>query len=200
MLNIEQLKTLTDKQLIENIKTKGCDDSTTVLMTRHSGIWHQTVRTYVAAAKNYSGCLSETICDSKNYVFMMAVNNYDETRGANFCTYFANWIRWNSCNLINDEKLQYIPIENVNNNSCFTYKASKEYNEEIKYVFDVLEAHPNSNMKEIFRLRFFESLTLEEIGEKFNLTYERIRQILESGLEFLRKRLKTDEHFISSCT
>lgn len=48
----------------------------------------------------------------------------------------------------------------------------------------------NAREIEILRLRFEEDFTLQEVGDKFDLTRERVRQIQSSAIRKLKKRLK----------
>ena len=50
------------------------------------------------------------------------------------------------------------------------------------------KGEPNLRMREIYKLRTIDNLTFREIGEEFDLTRERVRQIKEQGIQRLRAR------------
>lgn len=58
--------------------------------------------------------------------------------------------------------------------------------ENISLIEAAIETLPNQRMKEVIRKRFFDNLTLREIGEHYNKSPERIRQIEAKALRCLR--------------
>lgn len=62
---------------------------------------------------------------------------------------------------------------------------------EIKSALDVLNEREKEVLKLYFGIDTEQALTLEEIGEKFNLTRERVRQIKEKAIRKLRHNSKS---------
>ena len=44
------------------------------------------------------------------------------------------------------------------------------------------KGEPNLRMREIYKLRTIDNLTFREIGEEFDITVERVRQIYKKGI------------------
>jgi len=70
---------------------------------------------------------------------------------------------------------------------------SESLKEEVERALAKLSAREAEVIKLYFGLDVDEPLTLEEIGEKFNLTRERVRQIKEKAIRRLRNATRSKE-------
>ncbi|MFZ1517409.1 MAG: sigma-70 family RNA polymerase sigma factor [Ignavibacteriaceae bacterium] len=82
-------------------------------------------------------------------------------------------------------------IENDQQPSPDNELISESLKTEIKNVLDILPAREAEVIRLYFGLDGEFSMTLEEIGEKFNLTRERVRQIKEKAIRKLRHNSKS---------
>ena len=58
--------------------------------------------------------------------------------------------------------------------------------ETFNLVLNVIEKHLSHRERTVIRLRFFKNMTLREIGNMFELSHDRIRQIEAKGLRLIR--------------
>ena len=70
---------------------------------------------------------------------------------------------------------------------------SESLKEEVERALSKLSLREVEVIKLYFGLDTDEALTLEEIGEKFNLTRERVRQIKEKAIRRLRNTTRSKE-------
>lgn len=82
-------------------------------------------------------------------------------------------------------------IEDIQQPSPDTELISESLKEEIKSVLSILPEREAEVIKLYFGLEGEYAMTLEEIGEKFNLTRERVRQIKEKAIRKLRHNSKS---------
>jgi len=82
-------------------------------------------------------------------------------------------------------------IEDIQQPSPDTELISESLKEEIKSVLSILPDREAEVIKLYFGLEGEYAMTLEEIGEKFNLTRERVRQIKEKAIRKLRHNSKS---------
>jgi len=62
-------------------------------------------------------------------------------------------------------------------------------NLELKYDLDKLLNKLNKREKSVLEKRYYQGMTIEEIGNIYGLSNERIRQIEAKGLRFVRKNM-----------
>ncbi len=84
-------------------------------------------------------------------------------------------------------------LENAEEPSPDTILMSESLKEEVERALAKLSAREAEVIKLYFGLDVDEPLTLEEIGEKFNLTRERVRQIKEKAIRRLRNTTRSKE-------
>lgn len=134
---------------------------------------------------------------SNGYIHMMrAIDFFDYNRGFKFSTYFTNVLKRNlsrdsgvldkhtsKLNLIGEivsKKEQDLVEANHPYNKEFISEILKLLNRRSEYKRDV------EILKKYHGVDYPEEYTLAEIGNEFNISKERVRQIKESCLEYLR--------------
>ena len=174
-------------------------------------------------AKHYTGrgvSISELISDG-NMGLLRAIDKFDETKDVKFISYAVWWIRQAMLESIKKKKLvNFVEIEpNIDNDSSMDRKLIEddeddvpsndrfvnegdEKNKEtienqkniISSLITVLSDRERDVIENYYGLGNKKELTLTEIGEKYNLSCERIRQIKRQSLKKLRtKMLLLDE-------
>jgi RNA polymerase primary sigma factor len=93
----------------------------------------------------------------------------------------------------NEENSLLDVLENADEPSPDTILMSESLKEEVERALTKLSAREAEVIKLYFGLDVDEALTLEEIGEKFNLTRERVRQIKEKAIRRLRNTTRSKE-------
>jgi len=93
----------------------------------------------------------------------------------------------------NEENRLLDVLENAEEPSPDTILMSESLKEEVERALAKLSAREAEVIKLYFGLDVDEPLTLEEIGEKFNLTRERVRQIKEKAIRRLRNTTRSKE-------
>lgn len=159
---------------------------------------------YIGLGLSYADLIAEG-----NIGLLKAIDKFDYTKGFKTISYSVWWIKQtilealNKRNLINGDdselnqeikdgdQLKEEPIkenytERYLDNSDFSeIKMAEELNA-VSTLLDCLNEREKIIIKYYYGLNNEDELTLEEIGKKFKLTKERIRQIKESALKKLR--------------
>jgi len=166
-------------------------------------------------AKHYTGrglSISELISDG-NMGLIKAIDKFDEKRDIKFISYAVWWIRqsimesikkkniMNFVELAPDETIDtnfddVDDIEFEENQSDFSNDGELEREERASEQIDIVSSiisKLNDRERDIietyYGLNNKEELTLSEIGEKYNLSIERVRQIRNKSLKKLRSEL-----------
>lgn len=161
--------------------------------------------------------ISELISEG-NMGLLRAIDKFDEEKDVKFISYAVWWIRQAMTEAIKKKKLlSMVELDSTeSNDTIFERKVSddedeyvdrvndvkfsnesEEYKKELgatqKEVIEKLLGVLNSREKEIienyYGLGIHKELTLQEIGKKYNLSSERVRQIKKQGLKKLRSKM-----------
>jgi RNA polymerase primary sigma factor len=89
--------------------------------------------------------------------------------------------------LLNDDNTYGETLKNDDSPSPDTELMRESLHKEIESAIKILNQREQEILKLIFGINRDKPLTLEEIGDKFNLTRERVRQIKEKALRKLRR-------------
>ena len=153
------------------------------------------LRFVVSVAKQYQnqGLSLGDLINEGNLGLIKAAQRFDETRGFKFISYAVWWIRQSILQALAEQsRIVRLPLNRVGSLN----KISKTFSElEQKFerepspeeLAEVLEVSTSEVVDTYyFGLMGEQAMTLEEIGEKFNLTRERVRQIKEKAIRRLR--------------
>ena len=170
-------------------------------------------------AKHYTGrgvAISDLISEG-NMGLLRAVDKFDETQDVKFISYAIWWIRQAILAAINKKKLlnmveidatqsnDYVIERNISdeedeivskNDKSFSNESEENFiettqtqKEIIARLLDILNAREKEIVESYYGLNNNKELTLVEIGEKFNLSSERVRQINKRSLKKMRSKI-----------
>lgn len=169
-------------------------------------------------AKHYTGRgvpISELISDG-NMGLLRAIEKFDESKDVKFISYAVWWIRQamlesikrrNAINFVeiepntdNDVSMDKKLIEDDEDDTYFNNDFSNENDEkesEIKIgqknivikLLNVLDERERDVIESYYGINDKKELTLTDIGKKYNLSSERVRQIKKKGLMKLRTKM-----------
>lgn len=175
-------------------------------------------------ARHYTGRgvpISDLISEG-NMGLLKAIDKFDETKDVKFISYAVWWIRQYMLDSIRKKKLlNIVEIENSetntslessisddedeivgNNDKAFSneieeYKRelSQSQKEIIKKLLNCLNKREREIIESYYGINDKEELNLSEIGEKFGLTSERVRQIKLSAFKKLRTSMMMYKDF-----
>jgi RNA polymerase primary sigma factor len=175
-------------------------------------------------AKHYTGrglSISELISEG-NMGLLKAIDKFDESKDVKFISYAVWWIRQAMSDAIKKNKaINFVEIEpNENNDSTIDNKLvdeedessssnslySNEYDEKVKEITLNQKAVVEKIMKSLnererdiieyyYGINNKKELNLIDIGKKYNLTSERVRQIKSNAIRKLRSRIMLCDDF-----
>ena len=169
-------------------------------------------------AKHYTGRgvpISELISDG-NMGLLRAIDKFDESKNVKFISYAVWWIRQamlesikkkNAINFVeiepntdNDSYIDKRLIEDDEDDTSFNKELSNENDEKSKEISEnqrniitniigTLSDRERDIIENYYGLNNSKELTLSEIGKKYNLSSERVRQIKLVSLRKLRSKI-----------
>lgn len=175
-------------------------------------------------ARHYTGrgvSISDLISEG-NMGLLRAIDKFDETKDVKFISYAVWWIRQYMLDSIRKKKLlNIVEIENSETNTSLESSISddedeivgsndkafsneiEEYKRElsqsqkevIKKLLNCLNKREREIIESYYGINDKEELNLSEIGEKFGLTSERVRQIKLSAFKKLRTSMMMYKDF-----
>lgn len=155
----------------------------------------------IMVAKNYKsyGIQFSDLISEGNVGLIRAAKKYDFSKDNKFISYAVWWIKQSiqefiKKNTINTNEFNslFSNNEKVDNNGYIInnlYEKENDNIEKSKTVYELLDClnkRENDIIQCYFGLNDSEEMTLEEIGNKYGLTKERVRQIKEKALIKLR--------------
>ena len=176
------------------------------------------LRFVVTIAKKYSGYgvpFADLIAEG-NVGLVKAAYRFDYRKENKFISYAIWWIRqsildcidnYSKTNKVESSDLPLIMYESANNGvvsnevlSTSIYESDiaelEEYKQEaVKILIDTLSEREAEIIGSYFGLDGQDEMTLEEIGKRYNLTKERIRQIKEKALRKMRESAVRSKRF-----
>jgi len=187
------------------------------------------LRLVVSVAKryNYCGLPFSDLIQEGNLGLMRAVDTFDYARGHRLLTYAIWWIKQAIIRAINDksrtvripiylsekfQRLIYVSkvffnehkrepiIKDSNSSSIMENSIQMDFYNKLHSVLDELSPRERKVIQLRFGMGAKHEHTLQEIGQKFNLTRERIRQIERDALRKLKnpKRARKLKDYVNS--
>ena len=155
------------------------------------------LRFVVSVAKQYQnqGLSLPDLINEGNLGLIKAAEKFDETRGFKFISYAVWWIRQSILQALAEQsRIVRLPLNQVGSlnkiSKAFSIADRSLMNESLAKEIDRALATLTERECEIIKMFFgigCQEMTLEEIGDKFGLTRERVRQIKEKAIRRLRQ-------------
>ncbi len=192
---IGQIPLLTPQQEIElAAKIKRGDREARALMIRSN------LRLVVKIAHDYAnlGLPLLDLISEGNIGLMKAVERFDPAKGGKLSTYAAWWIKQSIKRaLANQSKTDSTEFGEIvgdeDAQTPFELLRDKNLRNEVGGLLDVLDDREKKIIFQRFGLDGGKPKTLEEVGKKFGVTRERIRQLQNIALSKLRRALSKKE-------
>ena len=166
------------------------------------------LRFVVSVAKQYQnqGLSLPDLINEGNLGLIKAAEKFDETRGFKFISYAVWWIRQSILQALAEQSGRHIsvdaPFVEGEDNSLLDVLVNDDspmadrslVNESLAREIDRALSTLTEREKDIIQMFFginTQEMTLEEIGDKFGLTRERVRQIKEKAIRRLRQNSRS---------
>jgi RNA polymerase sigma factor (sigma-70 family) len=168
--------------LIQKAKL-GDNESMIEIIKRHSGICVDVYKKYISIP-NLSGCISDDIVSSKDFVIYNSVKTYDPSQGSKFSTWLANQMRYYCLNTINkssklvptEDALLTNIIEKKHGDESFDHQNAEKQKETLEMVKKTLASLKNKKIKEcVERIYFSEDgnkKTYTQVAREMNVTVQ----------------------------
>jgi DNA-directed RNA polymerase sigma subunit (sigma70/sigma32) len=184
-----------DKELAELVKIKGCNDSLKELINRHTGLCYSIHNKMVGGA-------DPDFESEKDFIIFGAAKHYDPSHNTKFCTYLGNRIKFYCYNALPEKKDgKIIQCDNETKEFLINSVAEETPDEKIiseddvKFIFECLEQHPDERFKKVIKMRHF--LNTEKntpwwvIAKEIKLSIQGTIDIYKRAMEYVRKKTKT---------
>ena len=153
------------------------------------------LRFVVSVAKQYQnqGLSLPDLINEGNLGLIKAAQRFDETKGFKFISYAVWWIRQSILQALaeGEESTLLDVLENPNAEKT---DADLDHRQSLKTEIDRSLQTLTDRQKEVicffFGIGVDHPLSLEDIGDRFNLTRERVRQIKDKAITKLRTQQK----------
>lgn len=142
------------------------------------------------AASGYSSALTKDEIQNCIYnAVWNALGKFDESKGAKFSTFLHRGVRLQCQKRLNFNKryksTQYYE-DSVFSKSNIKLK-NQIYSQDLKY--EIKDEVENCEDPDIIYDRFYKNMTLNEIAQKKNTSYETIRNKIKKNLNIIKKRI-----------
>jgi RNA polymerase sigma factor (sigma-70 family) len=188
-----------DDVLIKKIKKENCSICLQELQNKHNGLCNKILNKYCKVLMN-TGIPIEDIQNDITYVVYKSALSFNIKKKIKFSTWLGNQMRYFCLNSINknnrhlslsDDKIIYLIEKNQKPTDSFQ-------KEQVEFIFDLLDQMQDSRVKEIFKLRYFDSNKLKswnEIGKKLKISTQTAINIHNKSLKFINNKISSKNSF-----
>lgn len=188
---MDKTKLAPDYELVNNIKNNNdsANESVNLLLDRHGGLYTNIINSIS------TGCANQILNQDKHYILFKAAESYEPNKNVKFSTWFGNVARYHALNYVNreDKEKYHEPLESETstyNSNSYTYEVRNFGDDSNVYIFNELKKLKDPRIEQIYRLRFIEELSWEEIGNKMNLSVMSCFNLFHKGKKIIQKLLK----------
>jgi len=142
------------------------------------------------AASGYNSALSKDEIQNCIYnAVWTALGKFDESKGTKFSTFLHRGVRLQCQKRLNFNK-RYKTVnyyeDSVSNKSGSSFK-NQIYSQDL--IFEIKDEIENCEDPDILYDRYYKNMTLTEIAEKKNTSYETVRNKIKKNLRIIKKRI-----------
>lgn len=199
---LKDLKSLSDLELINNIKKFSCNDSFIEIVTRHENLFYKICHCYAKVLESFNYSRNE-LFEEKDSIIFEAIIKFNPNKGAKFSTWLGNWTRFFCLNKINKLKnMLTINSENdiktvFESKSIEKFEISKRNQVNFNNVKQILTKAPDSRVVGVFKLRYNPKLRKKtswaKIASRLNVSLGTAIKLHKVGIEMLRKEIEEDK-------
>lgn len=149
--------TITDKELIVNVKNKNCNDSLKTLIQRHSALCFDICKKY-SSAMSKNGLNVEDVAQEKEFLIYKSVISYNPDKKTKFSTWLGNQVRYHCLNMMNKNNL--IPTEDsqldffINKDNVFERYSVRE---QMDYINNLIKQIKDDRIQKVIKIRYFKN-------------------------------------------
>lgn len=195
----------TDEELVDEVKSSGCNDSFLELSRRHSAIYFKVYSKYSSAISATGD--SSDILNDKDYALYKAILSYESEKGAKFITWFWNTVRYKCLSYVN-KRIREVSLYSISEEEkddlsksiverdCFEFnEAEKRKSTESfsKYLTNEIDKMEDSRIKQIFEARYFsgrKNKGWKKVGQDVGLCGKTCASLHNKTIRALRNKIK----------
>jgi RNA polymerase sigma factor (sigma-70 family) len=184
-----------ENDIINNVKTKSCNESLKTLISRHSGICYNLVLKY----KKYihsKNCDFQDLIDQKDYFIYQAALQYDNNRNIKFSTWLGNYVKYQCLNC-RRSKFNYCILDEeasgeIERKCQRDYESHSLLTDKVNAVNDILNSLEDKRIKNIYDLRYQgnKKMTFKKISVKLGVSEPTVKKLFQKGKKIISKKMK----------
>jgi len=190
--------TVSDLELVDEIREFKCSDSLVALTGRHVGILNKVFKRYSGALVSI-GYSYDSFKGDFNLVTFKACTSFRIEGGSKFSTWLCNHARYHCLNQINKKnKIKDLSIEDEQYLEFLAQSQSlpNSFKLEIDYVFKILSDMKDKRISKVFNMRYFGEIgkngcPWSKIGEELGISTQTAINLHEKGAKLIRNKLKS---------
>lgn len=197
----KEYSTLSDNELVKEVKENACSDSLMELSKRHSklcfSIYNQYQNGIVSAGKNF-----DDIVRDKDLIIWKSCLSFNPDKGSRFSTWLANQITYQCLTEVSRNRNTNLSLEDDEAKVFLNSQTgTNDQNTHLKdYFTHILTSLKDTRIHKIYDMRYFdgEFRSWDSIGKEMQLSIETVIKLHDKGLDFLKKKLTS--HTITDIT
>ena len=191
--------TLTDKELIINVKDRNCNDSLKTLIYRHSALCFDICKKYSSAISK-NGLRVEDVTEEKEFIIYKSAISFNPEKKTKFSTWLGNQVRYHCLNLMNKNNL--VPTEDNQLDFYINKDVSYEkcsMSEKMEYIDNLIKQIKDKRIKEIIQIRYFETPNKKtpwnKVANKIGVSTQTAINLHNKAMKILRNKMENKNIF-----
>ncbi len=182
-------------ELCNLVKTDKSDTALLKLEELHSPLCYKVMGKYTPAF-HALGINIEDILEEKQKLILEAALSFKPDKNCKFSTWLGNRVRYKCLKEINKKRKSPKIVHLVNEDLqplLETLGFSPHSEDFSNYISTILEGLKDKRIKKIFKYRYEDELTFNQIGRKMKLTAQGVSNLHNVGIKILRAKIKNNE-------